>query len=107
MSKKLFVGGLNWNTTEEGLRSAFERFGSLDEVKVIFDRETGRSRGFGFVTFGSPDDAQSAITEMDGKELEGRMIKVNEAVEKERRGGPGGGGGGYRRGGDGPRRDRY
>ena len=103
MSKKLFVGGLNWNTTEEGLRSAFERFGAIEEVKVIFDRETGRSRGFGFVTFGNQDDAQGAIDEMDGKELEGRMIKVNEAVEKERRSG----GGGYRGGNGGGRRERY
>jgi RNA recognition motif-containing protein len=92
--KKLFVGGLSWGTTDEGLQGAFSRFGEIVEAKVITDRETGRSRGFGFVTFASDEVAASAITEMDGSELDGRTIKVNEAEDKGPRGG-GGGGGGY------------
>lgn len=99
MQKKLFVGGLSWNTDDEGLRQAFERFGAVSEVRVITDRETGRSRGFGFVTFEDADAARSAMNEMDGKPLDGRQIKVNEAEEKPRgprSGGFGGGGGGGR-----------
>ncbi len=95
MSKKLFVGGLNWKTTDEGLRQAFERFGEITEAKVITDRETGRSRGFGFITFGDDQAAENAKTEMDGSQLEGRTIKVNEAEQKPMRGG-GGRSGGYR-----------
>jgi len=106
MGKKIFVGGLSWNTNDDTLRQAFERFGNVDEAKVIQDRETGRSRGFGFVTFSSDDGAQSAISGMDGKELDGRTIKVNEAEEKPRGGGGGGGGrgrGGFGGGGGGGR----
>lgn len=99
MGKKLFVGGLSWGTDDEGLRSAFAKFGNIDEAKVISDRETGRSRGFGFITFSSDSDAMSAMQEMDGKELDGRAIKVNEA--QERPAGGGGGGGGRGRGGGG------
>jgi RNA recognition motif-containing protein len=92
--KKLFVGGLNWKTTDDGLRAAFESFGEVSEAKVIMDRETGRSRGFGFVSF--PDDgaAAKAINEMNGTELEGRAIQVNEAQERAPRAGGGGGRGG-------------
>jgi len=100
MSKKLFVGGLNWKTTDEGLRQAFERFGEITEAKVITDRETGRSRGFGFITFVDDQAAENAKNEMDGTQLEGRTIKVNEAEQKPARGG-GGRPGGYR--GDRPR----
>ena len=82
MSKKLFVGGLSWGTTDEGLHGAFSRFGEIVEAKVITDRETGRSRGFGFVTFANDKSAASAITEMNGAELDGRTIKVNEAEDK-------------------------
>ena len=74
MAKKLFIGGLSWDTDDDGLRQAFERFGAMDEVKVITDRETGRSRGFGFVTFAESDAATSAVSEMDGTELDGRTI---------------------------------
>jgi RNA recognition motif-containing protein len=93
--KKLFVGGLNWKTTDDGLRAAFESFGEISEAKVIMDRETGRSRGFGFVSF--PDDAAAAkaINEMNGTELEGRAIQVNEAQERAPRAGGGGRGGRY------------
>ena len=101
MGNKLFVGGLSWDTDDAGLRAAFERFGSIVEAKVITDRDTGRSRGFGFVTFSAPADAQNAMSEMDGAELDGRNLRVNEAQDK--RGGGGGGGGGGRGGGGGGR----
>lgn len=94
MSKKLFVGGLSWDTTDDGLKAAFDRFGEIAEAKVILDRDTGRSRGFGFVTFNDAEAAQSAIGEMDGSELDGRRIKVDVAQDRGRRGGRGGGGGG-------------
>ncbi|MCZ7583220.1 MAG: RNA-binding protein [Deltaproteobacteria bacterium] len=97
MSKKLFVGSLSWNVNDSGLLEAFERFGEVTEAKVITDRDTGRSRGFGFVTFAEADHATKAISEMDGTELDGRTIKVSEAQDK----GPRSGGGGDRRGGGG------
>jgi cold-inducible RNA-binding protein len=97
MAKKLFVGGLNWKTTDDGLGSAFERFGEITEAKVITDRETGRSRGFGFVTFEQVEAADNAINEMNGTQLEGRTIQVNEAQQKGfRDGGRAGGGRGAR-----------
>jgi cold-inducible RNA-binding protein len=101
MSKKLFVGGLSWGTTDDGLHSAFSPYGEIIEAKVITDRETGRSRGFGFVTFSNDEGATKAITEMNGTELDGRTIKVNEAEDKPPRSGGGGGGGrgGYGGGG--------
>ena len=94
MSKKLFVGGLSWNTTDDGLRDAFAAFGEVTDAKVITDRETGRSRGFGFVTFSEPGDADTAVEQMNGTLLDGRTVNVNEARERPRRGGGGGGGGG-------------
>lgn len=95
MAKKLFVGGLNWKTSDDGLRSAFERFGEITEAKVITDRETGRSRGFGFVTFEENEAADTAINDMNGTQLEGRTIQVNEAQQRSFRGGrPGGSRGG-------------
>jgi RNA recognition motif-containing protein len=104
MSKKLFVGGLSWGTTDDGLHGAFSKFGEIVEAKVITDRETGRSRGFGFVTFANDEGASSAINEMNGAELDGRTIKVNEAEDKGfRTGGGDGGGGGGGRGPGGPR----
>ena len=87
MGNKVFVGGLSWNTDDNGLRQAFEKFGAVSEVRVITDRETGRSRGFGFVTFEDSNSANSAISEMDGQELDGRTIRVNEAEDRPR-GGP-------------------
>lgn len=99
MSNKLFVGGLSWNTTDDGLRAGFERFGTVTDAKVIQDRETGKSRGFGFVTFESAEIAQSACDEMNGKDLDGRTIRVS--VAEDRRAGGGGGGGGYRGAGGG------
>jgi RNA recognition motif-containing protein len=100
MAKKLFVGGLSWDTTDEGLRQAFATYGEITEAKVITDRGTGRSRGFGFVTFAQNEDAKSAISKMDGTSLDGKTIKVNEAQEKSpRSGGRSGGGFGGGRGG--------
>ena len=99
MAKKLFVGGLSWDTSDDSLREAFEKFGEVTEAKVITDRDTGRSRGFGFVSYTTDEDAGKAIAEMDSTELDGRTIKVNEARERSFRGGRGGGGGG--RGGGG------
>lgn len=101
MGNKLFVGGLSWDTDDNGLGQAFDRFGSISEAKVITDRETGRSRGFGFVTFQTDDEAKTAMQAMDGTTLDGRTIRVNEAQERSSapRGGNGGGGGGYNRGG--------
>ncbi|MCB1152946.1 MAG: RNA-binding protein [Deltaproteobacteria bacterium] len=103
MSKKLFVGSLSWNTTDEGLHSAFSKFGEVTEAKVITDRETGRSRGFGFVTFADPAAADSAVSSLNGTELDGRAIKVDVAQDKPRGGGGGGGGRGGFNGG----RDRW
>lgn len=94
MSKKLYVGGLSWDTNDQGLRQAFEQFGEISDAVVISDRDTGRSRGFGFVTFDDEDAAMEAISKLDGTALDGRNIKVNEAQDKPRRGGGGGGGGG-------------
>ena len=74
MGKKLFVGSLAWATDSSGLRAAFERFGDIEEAQVISDRETGRSRGFGFVTFTEEGSTQQAISEMNGTELDGRPI---------------------------------
>jgi RNA recognition motif-containing protein len=98
MARKLFIGGLAWSTTDAGLREAFERFGDVTEAKVITDRDTGRSRGFGFVTFASDDQADQAKTELDGTELDGRTIRVDHAMERGggRGGGRGGRGGGRR-----------
>lgn len=107
---KIFVGSLSWNTTDSDLLAAFEGFGAITESKVISDRNTGRSRGFGFVTFEAADAAAKAIEEMNGTTLDGREITVTEAREKRRDGGGGGGrrggggfggggGGGYRGGG--------
>ena len=99
MSNKLFVGGLSWGTNDEALRAAFERFGAVSEATVIADRETGRSRGFGFVTFEAADSAQAAIAGMNDTTLDGRTINVNEAQERAPRAGGGGGGFGGGRGG--------
>ena len=90
MSNKLFVGGLSWNTSSEGLREVFENYGEVTEAKVVTDRETGRSRGFGFVTFVSADNADAAIKGLDGKEVDGKTIKVNVAQDKPRENSGGG-----------------
>ena len=88
MSKKLFVGGLAWATTSESLRKAFEVHGEVVDAKVITDRDTGRSRGFGFVTMANPADADAAIATLDGKEIDGRAVRVNEASPSQKSAAP-------------------
>ena len=95
MGKKLYVGNLPFSTTEDELREAFARHGDVESVNVITDRETGRSRGFGFVEMGDQSAAEEAMRALDNTDFGGRNLKVNEA--QDRRGGGGGGG----------RRDRY
>ena len=96
MGKRLYVGNLSFGTTDAELKNAFAQYGEVTSATVVMDRETGRSRGFGFVEMNS--GADEAIAEMDGKELGGRQLTVNEARPREdRRGGGGGGGGGGRR----------
>ena len=92
MAKKLFVGGLSRGTTDSDLKEAFASYGEITEAKVITDRETGRSRGFGFVTFVRDEDAMRAISKMHGTSLDGRTLTVNEAQEKSPRQGTFGGG---------------
>jgi RNA recognition motif-containing protein len=100
--KKLFVGSLSWNTSDQELENAFSAFGEVTEAKVITDRNTGRSRGFGFVSFEQDEAADKALQEMNNTELDGRTITVNVAHDKRRDSRPrGGGGGGYGGGGGG------
>lgn len=84
-NKKLFVGGISWNLTEEELKEAFSKVGEVEEAKIITDRVSGRSKGFGFITMATAEDAVKAVEEMNGVELDGRAITVNEArPQKER-----------------------
>ncbi len=96
MGTKAFVGGLAWGTTSESLRAAFEPHGTITEAKVVEDRETGKSRGFGFVTFADAAACKTAIDAMNGAMLDGRSIRVNEAENKPKTGGGSWGGGGGR-----------
>lgn len=101
----IYVGNLSYNTTNDDLRTAFEEVGEVTNARVMTDRETGRSRGFGFVEMANNDEAQSAISKLNGASLQGRTITVNEARERTERaprsGGGGYGGGGYGGGGGG------
>jgi cold-inducible RNA-binding protein len=90
MSNRLYVGNLSFNTSEDSLRGAFGRFGDVTEVKIVTDRETGRSRGFAFVSMADSSGAGQAISQMNGTMLDGRDLRVNEAEERQA------GGGGYR-----------
>jgi len=101
MGKKLYVGNLPFSATEDELRELFGRHGSVDSVKVITDRETGRPRGFAFVEMSEASAATDAMRALDGSQLGGRAMKVNEAQDKPRPSGGGGGGGGFGRGGGG------
>lgn len=102
MGSKLFVGGLSWDTDDAGLRAAFTQFGEIVEATVVVDRDSGRSRGFGFVKFQDEASAANARNKMDGQLLDGRNLKVDNAEDKPPRGGGGGGGyGGGGRGGGG------
>jgi cold-inducible RNA-binding protein len=85
MSKKLFVGSLAWETTEDELRDLFAQFGEVEEAIIITDRDSGRSKGFGFVTFVNDEDADKAIEALNGSDLKGRNIVVNEAKPRENR----------------------
>ncbi|XP_050233721.1 glycine-rich RNA-binding protein GRP1A-like [Mercurialis annua] len=97
---RCFVGGLAWATNDKALEDAFGQYGDIVDSKIINDRETGRSRGFGFVTFNNEKSMRDAIEGMNGQDLDGRNITVNEAQSRGS-GGGGGGGGGYRSGGGG------
>jgi cold-inducible RNA-binding protein len=102
LARKLYVGGLSFDTTDEGLRAFFEQVGKVDSASVVTDRFSGRSRGFGFVEMATAAEARKAIGELTGKSLDGRTITVDEARPPQERGGGGGrrpGGGGGRRGG--------
>jgi cold-inducible RNA-binding protein len=94
--KNIFVGNLNFGATEEAVRSMFEAYGTVEKVNLITDRDTGQPRGFGFVEMSVNADADRAIAELNGRELDGRALNVNEARPKTDRGGSGGGGGGRR-----------
>jgi len=114
MNNRLYVGNLSFYTTEDALMRAFAQVGEVTEAKLVIDRETGRSRGFAFVVMGSDADAQKAISQLDGTDLDGRPLRVNIAEERKPRSGgggrgPGGGGGdrGFRSGGGSERRNRW
>lgn len=89
----IYVGNLNFDTTEDDLKQAFEQYGQVESVKIISDRYTGRSKGFGFIEMPGDDEARAAIEGLDGSDLGGRNLKVNEAKPREDRGNRGGGGG--------------
>jgi cold-inducible RNA-binding protein len=96
--KNIFVGNLSFNTGEDELRQLFEAYGQVDRVSILTDRETGRSRGFGFVEMGNSEEGEKAIAGLNGSQFGGRAINVNEARPKAERAGTGGGGGGRDRG---------
>jgi RNA recognition motif-containing protein len=93
MGTRLYVGNLSFSSTVDTVREAFSRIGQVTDVHIVTDRATGQSRGFGFVTMGTPAEAQKAIEAMNGSNLDGRALRVNEAEERPQRGGFGGGGG--------------
>src|SRR5579883_813665 len=101
MGKKLYVGNLGYGVTDSDLEAMFAAHGTVESAQVIMDRDTGRSKGFGFVEMKSDQEAQAAIAAMNGKEVDGRALTVNEARPREDRGGGGGGGRGYGGGGGG------
>src|SRR5215475_8638022 len=105
MNSKLFVGNLSFNTTENDLQDMFAAHGTVTEANLMTDRATGRPRGFGFVTMGTPEEAQKAADALDGRSVDGRALTVNLAKPREERSGGGGGGGRRQFGGGG--RNRY
>jgi len=111
MGNKIFVGGLNWDATDDDLRETFGECGAITDAVIVNDRDTGRSRGFGFVTYSSDEEAKAAVEKFDGQDFMGRKLTVNEARQREDRGNGGGGGrGGGGRGGGrsgGGRRDNW
>ena len=90
MGTNLFVGGISWDSTDDSLKTAFEEFGTVVSAKIIMDKMTGRSRGFGFVEMSTPEETQAAIAGLNGKPIDGRNVVVNEARPREDRGGEGG-----------------
>jgi len=106
-NNKLFVGNISFNTTENDLQDAFAAHGTVLETNLMMDRVSGRPRGFGFVTMGTPEEAQKAISAMNGATMDGRNLTVNEAKPREERSGGGGGYGGGRREDSGRRTSRY
>jgi RNA recognition motif-containing protein len=109
MGKKLYVGGLTYETTDSALEQLFAAHGTVQSAQVIMDRDTGRSKGFGFVEMSSEQEAQNAIKAMNGQQVDGRSLTVNEAKPREDRAGGGRSGGGFGRGrsGGGGRGGRY
>ena len=107
MGKKLYVGNLAYSVTDGTLEQMFAAHGTVQSAQVIMDRDTGRSKGFGFVEMGSDQEAQAAISALNGANVDGRNLTVNEAKPREDRGGRGGHGGGRGGYGGGGRRDRY
>jgi RNA recognition motif-containing protein len=108
MGRKLYVGNMSYNVDSSALEQLFSAHGSVQSAEVIADRDTGRSKGFGFVEMGTDEEAQAAIAAMNGQEHDGRALTVNEAKPKEKRAGGGFGGGGRGNGyGDGGGRSRY
>src|SRR6266446_718774 len=103
--KNIFVGNLSFGATEDSVRSMFQAYGTVDRVNLITDRDTGQARGFGFVEMSNSAEGDRAIAELNGRELDGRALNINEARPKADRGF--GGGGGNRGGGGGQRRNRY
>lgn len=103
---KIYVGNLSYNTTEDQLRDFFAQYGTIEDIKLISDFQTGRSKGFGFVTYGSDEDGQKALA-ANGADLDGRKLKVNTAKENTTRRSGGSNGGGYRHAGGGNGGDRY
>lgn len=101
MSMKLYVGNLSFGTSSTDLENLFGQVGTVESASVVSDRDTGRSRGFGFVEMSTKEEGNAAIAEFNGKEIDGRSLTVNEARPREDRGGGGFGGGGNRRGGGG------
>jgi RNA recognition motif-containing protein len=110
MGNRLYVGNLSFSTSSDALRDAFAQYGEVTDVHLVTDRQTGQPRGFGFVTMGTSQAAQAAIAGMNGSNLDGRALRVNEAEERQGGGGPRGGGGfgggGRGGGGGGGRRER-
>ena len=107
MGSKLYVGNLSYNTSSSDLEQLFAQHGTVQSAEVISDRETGRSKGFGFVQMGSDEEAQAAIAALNGQQHDGRNLTVNEAKPREDRPRGGGGGGGYGGGGGGGGRGGY
>jgi RNA recognition motif-containing protein len=108
MGNRLYVGNLSYHATPDSLRAAFSSCGEVTDVHIVQDRDSGQSRGFGFVTMGTAAEAAQAIANLDGSSLDGRALRVNEAEERQARGGGGGGGGrGFGGGGGGGGGRRY